>query len=335
MYNILKRTVFDGGFPMDSAQARPIHPDIIVRYPPDENCLVAPGGRAYAVVYVRPETNNILYERAIISAVRRTADTLYMANLGGGLFARDRILEKHYASQFRFAADPCGEMAKYPEMILRFQAHFQVSFEHSPLIGSFDAAKLLGMHEEDLFETIVPEADFLDCWGQEFKRIFDFIVANPNLPAVLKRYTPGANVLALAVRSRGPDPDFFCSLNQAIYSEIVSHHETPLIDGEKLQSLGWQEKIRRTYHFSTNHLMAMLDMATFVYLDESRRLEVEDTPLGRRLIGEGSITREKLSLIVESPLRYLGREGGNILVYLPSAAAGMSVEQVVEMLNTL
>ena len=79
-------------------------------------------------------------------------------------------------------------------------------------------------------------------------------------------------------------PGFFDAVNEAIFKEITSRAETPIIDGEKLDSLVWWERIRRTYHLSSNHLMAMLDMADFVYTGENEHLAVTDTPLGLSLI---------------------------------------------------
>jgi hypothetical protein len=315
-------------------ESKPAAPDLIVKYPPEENGFAAGGDCAYAVIYVRPETNKVLYERAIVAGIRGMGRPIYIANLSGSLFLRDRILESHYPSQFRFASDPCGEMALYPQMIPVFERHFRVSFDRSPLIGSFDAVKLLGLGAEDLFETIVPEEDFLDSWGQEFKKISGFIVANPNLPAILKRYVPAASVFVVAVRSQAPArPDFFSALNQAIYSQIVARKETPVLDGEKLDSLVWSEKIRRTYHISSNHLMAMLDMADFVYLDDRRRLDIADTPLGRKLIGDGGLTREKLAELSRSQLALVGPWGEKSLAYLPVCAQGKSVEEIASMLR--
>jgi hypothetical protein len=310
-------------------------PDIIVRYPSEENGFASGGEEiSYAVAYVRPETNNVLYERAIASALRACADTLYMANLNGALLLQDRILEEHYASQFRFARDPRGIMSGYPQIVSRFEDRFRVSFADAPLIGSFDAVQRLGVDEEQLFETIVPEAHFLDCWGQEFKRIADAIVVNPNLPAIVKRYTPRANVLVIAVRSRGTCEDFFSTVNRSIYSAIVSHHDTPVLDGERLESLPWSEKIRRTYHLSTNHLMAMIDMADFIYLGDGKRLAVEDTPLGRMLLAAGVLSRQRLASLKVSQLAYLGAaESDGGLVYLPSAGAGKSRAEICGMLR--
>ncbi len=314
--------------------SKPIAPDIIVKYPREESGFTAGGKAAYAVIYVRPETNNVLYERAIVAGIRGLGTSIYIANLSGSLIRRDRILESHYPSQFRFASDPRGEMGRYPAMIAVFERHFGVSFEGSRLLGSFEAVRALGLGEEELFETIVPDRDFLGCWGQEFKKISGFIVANPNLPAVVKRYIPSANIFVVVVRSLEPAwPDFFTALNQTIYDRIISRKETPVIDGEKLDSLVWSEKIRRTYHISSNHVMAMLDMADFVYLDERARLGIADTPLGRRLIGDGAVTKERLSKLAELELAPIGPVGHETLAYLPSFAAGKNVKEIGSMLR--
>jgi hypothetical protein len=60
----------------------------IVRYPEGEDGLASGRGEktAYAVVYVRPETNNVLYERAIVSGIRRMGDPVFMANINGTAF---------------------------------------------------------------------------------------------------------------------------------------------------------------------------------------------------------------------------------------------------------
>ena len=83
-------------------------PDILLSYPEEEDGLAdRPERTAYAVIYVRPETNTVLYERAIVVDIEKRGDTLiYMANLNGALFLRDRILEIHYATRFRFVEDP-------------------------------------------------------------------------------------------------------------------------------------------------------------------------------------------------------------------------------------
>jgi len=312
-------------------------PDILVAYPPGEDGF-APGSKtaSYAVVYVRPETNSVLYERAIAAAIRgRDEQVVYLANLGGALIRQDRILQDHYATQLRFAEDPQREVARYPEIARRLERHFGAPAAKLSLVGAFQAAARTGMSEEELFEAMVPQADFLTCWGQQFKRIGGTVVANPGLPAVLKRCGPSANLFVVAIRSADGSPDFFASLNRAIYEEVCSRGDTPLVDGDKLGSVRWPERVRRTYHISRTHLMAMYDMADFVYLEAGRRLAVADTPLGRSLLANGIVTEPRLRSLKADPLAYSGQGAHRILHYLPLAGQGRSLAWVRELLRRL
>jgi hypothetical protein len=310
-----------------------LKPDILVEYPPAESFPSDAGAGSYAVAYVRPETNTVLYERAIAAAIRGRGDeVIYIANLGGGLIQQDGILRKHYLTQLRFASDPRAEAARYPEIGERLARHFGAPIEKS-LIGAFEAAARTPA--EELFESFVSAADFLTCWGQQFKRIAGTVVANPGLPAVLNRYTPQANVFVVVVRSADGSPGFFSSLNRAIYQEITSRAETPLVDGERLGTVPWPERVRRTYHLSRTHLMAMFDMADLVYLGEGRRLALADTPLGRSLQVQGAVTAEKLQELRREPLRYARHGDHRVLHYLPLAGEGQGLAWVGEFLRRL
>jgi hypothetical protein len=318
-----------------------VKPDILIGYPPAEGFASGAGAAAYAVVYVRPETNTILYERAIVAGIRGRGDAIvYTANLNGGLFLQDLILQDHYVTQLRFASDPRAEASRYPEIGELLERHFGAPVERLPLVGAFQAAARLGLTEEQLFETFVPPADFLTCFGQLFKRIGGAIVANPGLPAVLKRYTPRANVFVVVVRSSDGSPDFFASLNRAIYQQVISRAETPLVDEERFGPVPLSEKVRRTYHISRTHPMAMFDMADFVYLSASERLKIDETPLGRSLVADGIVTREKLQDLRRDPLRYAGDAGrgsgsSGSLHYLPLAGEGRDLGWVRELLRRL
>ncbi len=290
---------------------------------------------AYAVVYVRPETNTVLYERAIVSGIRAHGRLAYLANLDASLFRRDRILEHHYASQFRFALDPRAELGRYPEMVRRFEEHFRVSFPCARLAGAFEALELLSIGEEELFDTIVPAADLLPMWGQELKRIGDLVVVNPSLPAVASRYVPGANVFVAVAKCREHGTEALMALHRTIYEAVAARRETPILDAELLEGLVWREKIRRTYHISTNHLMAAFDIADLVYVDAARRLDVTETPLGRLLAARGRVSGEQLRRAKEEQVVYLGSGDARKLCYLPQAAEGRTVTQVEEMLSRL
>lgn len=310
-----------------------VGPGIIIPYPQGENGFADCGDNsAYTMVSVRPETNNVLYERAILSGLRAHGKIIYCANLPGSIFTRDSILRQHYPTQFRFARDPRGELARFPEIGSRIEQYFHQSLDDLRLLGSFEAARALGMSEEDLFETIVPTADYLGCWGQSFKKLAGAIVVNPSLPAIVKRHAPPANVFAVVASSRASANRFFEDANQAIFKEITSRSETPVIDGEKLDSLVWSEKIRRTYHLSSNHLMAMFDMLDYIYTADTTRLSPADTPLGKWLQENAAVTEEGLRAMKMFPLV---RRRDATLLYLPTAAHGMRLDQIKALMEDL
>jgi hypothetical protein len=308
-------------------------PDIIIPYSKAENGFLDCGDvAAYAVAYVRPETNNVMYERAILAGLRAHGKIIYCANIPGKVFLQDSILENHYPTQFRLARDPRRELARFPEIRKRVEEHFRLSFANARLIGSFEAVHDLGVSEEELFETIVPPSDYLGCWGQSFKRLAGAIVVNPNLPAIVKRHAPPANVFAVVVSAQRHDGPFFERVNEAVFKEITSRSETPVIDGEKLDSLVWSEKIRRTYHLSSNHLMAMLDMPDYVYTAGGARLDPADTPLGRWILVNTALTPSRLRTLKSSPLV---RRRDSTLLYLPGAGRGLNLDQIKAMMAEL
>ena len=286
-------------------------------------------GPSYAVVYVRPETNNVLYERAIVAAVRKQGQLVYLANLNGAIFQRDRILERHYSSQFRFARDPRGQLARYPEIAERVTRHFQQPVETARLIGAFDAVQALSLPPDELFGTILSDTDFLNCYGQEFKRIGDSIVVNPHLPAIVRRYTPESNVFTLVVRLMDRSSKAFEALNHAIYVQVTASRDTPVLDEERLQFLDWSQRIRRTYHVSANHLMAAFDMSDLVYVGDAEHLDLGRTPLGRWLVDRGTTSADRLRELQDAHLAYLGKD--RRLEYLPRFSGASDPEQIAAM----
>jgi hypothetical protein len=304
-------------------------PDLLVPYS-------VPGGAAmpedsykaaYALVAVRPETNRVFYEGEILSAIRNRADVVYLANLNGRLFLDRGILRDHYASQYRMASDPRAAIKAYPELASAFERHFGLPWEKAPVAGSFEAVERLGMAPEELFSTIVPDVDFLACCGQTFKRVQGSYIVNYDLPAIESRYTREANVFVVLARAEGVPENFYVGLNHAIYEEVLSRPETPIVFGDKLGGLAWSEKIRRTYHISTNRLQAMLDMADFVFTSHEDRLDVADTPLGRALVDAGALGAEDLRRVKAAHLcRVAGPSEGfglGALAFLPQAGIGL------------
>lgn len=315
-------------------QKTPALPDILLEYQECADALSEAewDHTAYALITVRPETNRANYESCIAKGIADHAAAVYAANFNGNVFLDRDILKGHYSSQFRFAIAPREEMERYPEIMHAFESYFSVSSSDARILGSFAATAELGISAEELFELIVPAEDFLMTYGQTFKRIGDVFVVNYDLPGVISRYIATSNVFMVLVRSEQAGPEFFSELNRAIYNEIMEHPDTPVIFGAKLKDLDWDERIRRTYHISRNQMMAMFDMADYVYTPAGRRLEIDETPLGRTLCARGVITAHHLRRLKMEQLAYTSYRGSRELVYLPHAGTSLSITEIESLL---
>lgn len=305
-------------------------PDILVPYRDsgsrvDPDC---PSGRVYALAYVRPETNRSSYEGEIVRALKGRAELVYMANLNGRLFTEGGILGSHYASQFRFARDPRACLSEYPEVARAFESHFGLPAAEADIMGSLRAVEWGFSNAEELFSTIVDDSDFLSSYGQTFKLVRGKYIVNYDIPAIQTRYTAQSDCFVVLVRAEGAADKLYSELNRAIYKEICSRPETPLVDSEALEGMAWSERVRRTYHLSTNRLMAMLDMADFVYLSPDRRLDVAETPLGAALVAEGILSASQLRAAHRAQLCRIGPVGGppETLAYLPQPGPALGAD---------
>ena len=322
-----------------AGESAPPRPDILLPYAEEEDLSSGPRREhiRHAIVCVRPESNRLPYEAEIISVLKARARVTYIANLNGRLFTEGSILRSRYASQFRFARDPRAFLEQYPELVLAFEEHFGVSVSEAPIRSSLGDLSAIGLSPEGLFATIVPDSDFLAVKGQTFKRIHGVYIVNYDLPAIVRRYTPEANVFVALAEAEADSDDFYDGLNQALHDTIASHSETPLVFGAELSSLSWHEQVRRTYHLSTNRLQAMLDMADFVYPDASGRLDVAGTPLGAALVKAGAIGAEALRQAKETQLCRLAWPGHDLanLAFLPQAGRGLGFEELCGLMGSI
>jgi len=314
-------------------------PDILIKYPASELDRVLTDSEweytAYSMIYVRPETNLIKYEGRIIEGLKKFANIIYMANFNGDVFSSHNILKEHNSSQFRFSDSPREEMGKYSELIDEFEKYFNISYDKVKILGGFSALTELNISEEELFEIIVPETEFLRLYGQTFKKVEDVYIVNYDLPAILKRYNAITNVFMVLVKSDKATPTFFEDLNLSIYNEIASSGDTPILFGDKLEDLDWSEKIKRTYHLSNNHLMTMFDMSHFIFKDKDKRLDITETPLGKTILANKIFTEEQLRILKTLQLCYSYKNGKKILHYLPYAGKNKSYAWIIDMLENV
>lgn len=304
-------------------------PDIIVPFDPKKNYALP-----VAMVYVRPETNAILYEKAIVEGVRPFARVLYIANLGGGLFIRDGLVYEHYPLQYRFACKGKEELAHYPEMVAAFEEHFRKPFANANIIGAFDALTALKLTEEELFDVFVPDASFIAFYGQTIKKIDAYYVVNYDIPALIKKYRPSANVFAICI-ALSDETTPVDDVNRSIFETITKSENIRFLNEQRYADLPWYEQARRTYHISRNHVMAMFDMNDFIYVSKSARLPLLETPLGKVLHEETGVPEETLLRIKQYPLVYCDCGGKKKLVNVLEEAKGKNVDETIALMKNV
>ncbi|MCP5046284.1 MAG: hypothetical protein GY940_03875 [bacterium] len=295
-----------------------IRPDVLVPYSAADDKRELSNSSIF-VISVRPESNKVNYEAAIIKAVSPHANAVYLANLSGSLVNDKAIIACHYSSQLQFAINGKAEMSKYPEMVRAFEEKFNVDFPVANIIGSFDAIVDYKIKEnaEELFSTMVPYENFLDIYGQTIKKIDDFFVLNYDIPAVITRHHEDTNIFIIALRLKDNSARF-ADLHHLIYDSISNNESTAILGPKERQNLPleWYNRIRRTYHISRSHIEAMFDLTDYVFKDNTRRIGFADTPLGQRLLDLGIIPpdqlEKRLSLLKDKPLVYLDQEDGTM-----------------------
>lgn len=307
-----------------------IKPDVLIDYFDDKA-----NDNPIIVIYVRPETNEVHYEKALILGVSPYADAVYLANLNGKIFLKNALILDHYASQYRFSINAGKEIELYPEMVEQFEKHFGVSFDSAKIVGSFDAMPKLDLTADGMFDIIVDQKDFLNFYGQTIKKIRDYYVVNYNIPALVKRYTPDVNIFVMAAKSKTPECKFE-EINQSIFEQMKQNVKTPIVDEVLLKRLKWNEKIKRTYHISKNHIMAMFDMIDFIFKSNGERINFIDTPLGRRLIEKFNFTEGMLFQLKEYPIVHIKEKSKKKkLVNIIDYARGKTMEESVEILSSV
>jgi hypothetical protein len=304
-----------------------IRPDVIIDFIENDSILPV------SVIYVRPESNEIHYEKAIILGINPFGDVIYLANLNGRLFIRDALILEHYASQYKFAIYGKEEIEKYHEMVIEFENYFNTDFDCAKIIGSFDAILKLNISDEELFNFMVEKKDFFKFYGQTIKKIKDFYVVNYDMPAILKRYTPSTNVFALSIRLKNENIDF-SDINQSIFDQLTQDN-TPIISGNELILLDWNEKIKRTYHISRNHIMAMFDMLDFIIKTNNTHIDCYDTPLGKILIDQYGYTSGDLLKIKQNPLVYINDNGRKKLINIVEEADKKSLYECADLISRI
>ena len=206
-------------------------PDIIIDYFLPEN-----HEKPIIVIYVRPHTNLVSYEKAIIKGIMPFAKVIYMANLNGKIFITNALILDHYSIEYKFAIYAKNEISKYPEMIEQFEDHFKENFNKAKIIGAFDAIMLLSMNQQKLFDSFVEDKDFLRFYGQTIKKIKNFYIVNYDMPAIIEKYNDKTNIFVIATMLNNEEFNIE-NINQSIASEIKNDKNTGITDEERYNGI--------------------------------------------------------------------------------------------------
>ncbi|MCG8573096.1 MAG: hypothetical protein MJB14_23430 [Spirochaetes bacterium] len=306
-----------------------VKPDILINYQNSIDAILPT-----AVIYVRPRTNLVKYEKDILLGVQPFGDVIYLANLNGRLFIQNALILEHYSTEYKFAMFGKAEIARYSEMINTIENYFHINFEEANIIGAFESLIQLNLKPDQLFNIIVDQKDFLRVYGQTIKKIDDYYVVNYDIPAILNNYTPETNIFVIVIRLKDPNTTIQ-DIDQSIFLNIKNDKNTPIIDEDKLKNLSWFEKIRRTYHISHNHLTALFDMLDFVFVDRGNTVDLDDIPFTKKLFENKIIDKEKFLQIKEYNLVYIRKGNEHKLVNIADAANNLSILECQNLLASI
>lgn len=306
-----------------------IKPDIIIDYfnRSDLNLPII-------IIYVRPESNEVFYEKVLLKGISPFADVVYLANLNGKIFLKYALILDHYSIQYKFAVQGKTQIIKYPEMVKKFEKYFNVEFEKANIIGAFDAILNLRIKSNELFDLIVDEKDFLKFYGQTIKKIKDLYIVNSNIPALLEKYTPETNVFVIAAQLRKKNFKIK-EINYSIFEEFKKNEKAILVDDSILKNLKLEEKIKRTYHISRNNIMATFDMMDFIFKGNGEKIRWDETPLGRIILEQKIMTEEELFNLKETPLVYIKNKRGKKFINIVEDAKDKTIEECVSLIRSI
>ncbi len=230
-------------------------------------------------VYMRPETNGVVGESAIMgvvencSAYRSGIKLVYLANLPGEYLLEHHVVEYHYAVKLLFAAK--GKEFFTEHMRNRFEDRFHVSFESARIVGSFEALRLLGMSPDDLFNAWVDPEDVLMVNGQSIKRIGGLYVVNYDIPALMHKNTRETDIAVMLFRTTTPYT-YFSDLVRQMRDRLVAEG----VISEKFAS-------GRGFHYSKSPFEQLLDARGYLIGAKGTPVPLSDSSFGRFLLDRG------------------------------------------------
>jgi hypothetical protein len=219
-------------------------------------------------VYLRPETNGILVESALLRVIegtqryRDTVELAYLANIPGEFIVSNGIVEDHYRYKMPFAR--FGGAIFTDRMKERFEQYFEESFNETRVVGAFDALEALGLSEEELFNTRVPLADVYNLNCQTVKKIQGIYVVNYDIPALIHKNSNKTDIAVMLFRSTQSNDEF----HRMIEEMAISLRSGGII--------GDVSRFTRAFHYTKGPFEQVLDARGHLYHPDGTHVALYD-----------------------------------------------------------
>lgn len=272
-------------------------PKVLVAYPGPS--LVE--GEQDIFVYLRPETNDVRVESAVLrvieqcSAYKKDLHLVYLANVPGEFILEHHIVERHYSLKLEFAVRG-GEIFT-PHMRDEFQRFFAVPFDEADVIGAYEALRKLHLSPDELFRSWVPESDLLVVNGQSVKRMSGYFVVNYDIPAVLHKNNRGTDIAVMIFRT-AQGYDYF--------NGLVDQMRDALVRNELLNA---RVHPSRAFHYSKGPFEQILDGFGYLFTPDISFASLSDLTFSTYLAQHG-IDFETIKGVIRHPILQFGADSG-------------------------
>lgn len=252
-------------------------------------------------VYLRPESNGVAVESAIMRGISKIPDwqnhinLVYLANLPGDFLNAQGVVEEHYRTKIKFARR--GKALFTPFMVKMFSIYFRVNFEESEVLGSFKALSVLKLDEEELFRLWVSEDDMFMINGQTIKRVGKYYIVNSDIPAILHKNNEKTDIAVMVFRTIFWGNDFYNvieKMTEVLMAEDILHSRS---------------QFSHVFHYSKGPFEQILDAVGFLYDSAGNHLPLQSISFYNFLLEKGLTPMEIDHFISQPLLQFINAEG--------------------------
>ena len=268
-------------------------PDILLPYKgPDSS-----GETTDIYIYLRPETNGVNTESAIMkvihnySAGRDSLKLVYFANYPGIFIKSKHLIEHHYSHKLKAAEE--GRNAFTAEMKKCFEKHFNTDFYEAEILGAYNALKRFSMTEEELFNLWVDKKDLCSIYGHTIKKYKDTYIINYDIPALLHRKYLHDDIAVMVFRT---------TINWSEFSLILKDMRDEL---HRKKIIDQRHPPERVFHCTRGPFEQILDGLEYLYNTEKK------DPMNIsffKYLQEKNFSRRKIYSLIKNPV-ILFRDG--------------------------